>query len=452
MFLYQTPGNIDDLEKRPTRSKFLDAWDAWIAKQIRNEILSLKSPPTDPDDGRRDFPVPSPLFFCEADHGADSTNLPVTWNAFPLRVAREYDNDPAAAWKYLDQLDTTTRYTPRGAAKVTTAYRRQDEYCEWRRDENGPRGPRMVFTAEGPEYWIHLAAYDFPRVVELYQNLVSTAVQPDELKLKHDIVFGGWHLKTGDYDPFNIWNTQKGVIHLTHPANTLGAEVNLAARATVLRHDASGHRIVESRRLISASGYGDVNRSSDPAIGFGVNITAVPEGETKPLSITLANPVGLYMDSIAESQLTDKDDQPLVGWFTFVRGAEGRGLMAVLESPKGDARTLNDVYVAGKKLESGAQVASLIQMVIYAATAKLNAPMSPIHPPFYRSCVPEGTDVSDLSKVNLFGGFSSEQSCKIQGNSLQKPVALSEAYPDLDQSTGSPLMLTSNVTTMTRHG
>jgi hypothetical protein len=451
MFVYKTPGNTDDLHGRPDRGKFLDAWSTWIAKQIRGQIQALKAPPAD-NDGRRDFPVPSPLFFCEADHAADSTDLPVTWNAFPLSIARRYDNDPETAWKYLDQLGSTTRYTPSEAADVTTAYRRQDEYCEWHRYDQGPRGPRMVFTAEGPEYWIQLAAYDFDQVVNLYHDLVSTAVQPDELKLKHDIDFGGWHLKAGSYDPFNIWNTEKGVIHLTHPANTLGAEVNLAARATVLRHDASSHRIVESRRLISASGYGDVNRSSDPAIGFGVNITAVPEGQTKPLSITLANPVGLYMDSIAESQLTDKNDQPLVGWFTFVRGVKGRGLMAVLEPPKDDARTLDDVYVSGKKLVSGAQIASLIQMVIYAATAKLNAPMSPVHPPFYRSCVPEGTDVGDLSKVNLLGGFSADQSCKIQGSKLTNPLALAEAYPDLDQPAGSPLLLSLNRAPMTRNG
>ena len=450
MPFYRTPSDIDDLAGRPTRTDFLDAWDAWIEKQIRDEIHGLQSPPVQRD-GRRDYPVAAPLFFAEADHAADATDLPVTWNAFPLAVERQFDNDPPAGWTYLEQLGSTTKYTPSGAADVTTAYRRQDEYCEWHRYDGGPLGQRIVFTAEGPEYWIQLAAYDFDRVVELYKHFVSPDVKPDQLRLKHDIDFGNWSLKAGSYDPFNVWNTTNGVIHLTNPANTLGAEVNLAARATVLRKDAAGNRIVEARRLISASGFGDANRSSDPNIGHGVNLTAVPQGVANPVSITLANPVGLYMDTVAAARITDKDDQPLAGWFTFQRGKAGRGLMGVLKAPQGDNRTLDDVYVGGKKLESGAQVAHLIQMVIYAATASLNAPMSALNPPFFRSCVPGGTDVTDLSTVNVLDGFSAASSCQVQGKALHPPRDLIEAFPDLEKPAGSLLAFTASRQRMTRN-
>jgi hypothetical protein len=448
---YRTPADIDDLKGRPHHDKFVAAWGAWIEKQIRDEIANIKSPPPQ-EDGSHDVGVPHPLFFAEADHPADATDLAVTWNAFPLFVTRQFKNDPEASWRFLDQLGTTTIYTPDGAADVETSYRPQDEYCEWHRYDDGPLGQRIVFTAEGPEYWIQLAAFDFDHVVDLYRTYVSPDVQPDDLRLKHDINFGEWVLRAGHYDPFNVWNTSKGVMHLTHRANTLGAEVNLAARATVLRRDAFGKRITEARRLISASGYGDANRSSDPSIGHGVNLTAVPDGAAAPLSITLANPVGLYMQSVAEGRITDANDQPLVGWFTFVRGKQGRGLMAVLKPPAGDNRTLDDVYVDGKKLQSGAQVAHCIQMVIYAATAQLNTPMPSLIPPFYRSCVPNGTDVSDLTSVNLLDGFSAAASCQVQGKRLQHPLDLIEAFPDLEQAPGSPLAVSGSRLRMTRNG
>jgi hypothetical protein len=67
-----------------------------------------------------------------------------------------------------------------------------------------------------PEYWVELAKQDFDQVVDLYQRHVSTAVQPDDLKLQQDIAFNGEILRKGSYNPYNEWNTSKGVIHLTH--------------------------------------------------------------------------------------------------------------------------------------------------------------------------------------------------------------------------------------------
>lgn len=443
MFRYRPPGDVDDLVGSDKRQDFLDDWHSWIEDLVRHEMRGVAHPPKDPDNGRQDYPVPHPLFFCEVDHPSSDT-APVPWNGFPLAVTRKFRSDPQAGLEWVDELDTITddRYTPAHAARVTPKYRRQDEYCEWHFYKDGPLGPRIVFTAEGPEYWIKLAKHDFDKVVDRYQHLVSPEVRPDDLKLKKDMQYGGIGLlKAGTYDPFNVWNTEKGVMHLTHPANTLGAEVNLAARATVLRRDATGARILDSRRLIASSGYGSVNRSSDPNIGHGVNITAVPAGAAKPLSITLANPVGLYMDDLfAGNSITDKDDQPLIGWFNFVRGAKGHGLMAVFRPPAGDARTLEDVFVDGKKLTSGGQIAKHIQMVVYAAMADLGTQMSPLHPPFYRACVPAGTDVSDLTNVNIFPGFDADQTCKAQGAVLKPPVDLDEAYPDLYPAPpGAPL-------------
>lgn len=452
MFTYDPPGKIDDLAGRPSRAGFLTSWHKWTESQIRDEIRKLQNPPIDPETGRQDFPVPSPLFFTEVDGLAQSTGLPVPWNGFPLKVDRKYQNNPADGWSWLDTLQSTTGYSPDPKQPITVKFRPQDEYCEWHKYDNSPLGPRIVFTAEGPEYWIKLAEHDIKRVVELYQLLVSPEVREEDLLLDADLQYSeDWRLPAGSYNPFNTWNTEKGLIHLTHPANTLGAEINLAARATVLRRDAAGKRITDSRRLIASSGYGSVNRSSDPNIGFGVNITAVPVGATKPLSITLTNPVGLYMDDVTENRITDDKDRPLVGWFKFVRGTKGHGLMAALKPPKGDVRTLNDVYVDGEKLTSGAQVARFIQMVVYAATADHHAPMSPLHPPFYRACVSEGTDITDLANVNLIPGYLPDQTCRVQGALENPPLALDDAYPELFQPPGPALVAGAPRRSLTRN-
>jgi hypothetical protein len=374
MFKYSPPANIDDLAGRPTRAFFLDAWHDRINGYFKFEVDNL--------------PQGNKLFFSETTNAAASGELPVTWNAFPLSIKRDHPNDATARWEAADRLGSTDR-APNGGTQVLMPFRRQDEYCEWFAYRSSPGGPitRIVFTAEAPEYWIELAKRDFERVVELYRQHVSPGVNPDDLKLKQDIQFGDTVLEKGSYNPYNDWNTAKGVMHLTHRANTLRAEVNLAARATIPRRDVNGNRVTEVRRFACGSDFGDANRSSDPNIGQGVNLTAFPAapGQT-PLSITLANPVALYIDRIASGVITDEDSNPLPGWFKIVRGVAGRGLMAVLEPPAGAAFGLEKVQVLGEKLTHGGQVAEQIQMVLYAKTANLGHPVPPIEPCVSHCC------------------------------------------------------------------
>ena len=91
--------------------------------------------------------------------------------------------------------------------------------------------------------------------------------------------------KKGDYNPYNKWNLSYA-IHLTHPANTLSAEVILASDATVLRMNEDGSPITDSHSLICCADYGGPNRNSDPTIGFRVN-SLVRDGHW----VSLRNPV-----------------------------------------------------------------------------------------------------------------------------------------------------------------
>ena len=60
-------------------------------------------------------------------------------------------------------------------------------------------------------------------------------------------------------------------MHLTHRANTLGAEIALAADATVQFQVAPAPAATFPFRLICCAQFGGENRSSDPLIGAGVN-------------------------------------------------------------------------------------------------------------------------------------------------------------------------------------
>jgi hypothetical protein len=408
MFTYAPPANIDDLAGRATRDAFLQDWHTSMASWFEREIHNL--------------PSPTKLFFSEMHSAATSAEAPIAWNAFPLSIARMKPDDPIARWSAADQLQTVNR-SPDQSKNVPMPCRLQDEYCEWFAYRDVPGGPitRIVFTAEAPEYWIALAAHDFDRVVELYQTYVSPSVKADDLRLQQDIAFSeDMILKKGSYNPYNDWNTSKGVMHLTHPANTLGAEVNLAARATIPRRDSTGVRITEVRRFACASNFGDPNRSSDPNIGIAVNLTAFPAAAGSPTqSVTLANPVALYMDQLAAGTVTDEAGTPLQGWFKIVRGVAGRGLMAVLQPPPGSPFGLDKIRIRGRALTHGGQVAERIQMILYGKTANLGQPV-PALQHCIRHCCCDST-AADLAKVN----FGHETVADLCGSGSK------DAYPEL---------------------
>jgi hypothetical protein len=388
-FTYTPPGNLDDLAGRASREQFLVNWDQYILKAFRDNIGDLG------DD---------PLFFTEADTPATTPAVRIPWNAFPLSLTRKVGAG-VAAWKAADILQSTTGYTPPGAPKVTTQYRPQDEYCEWFAyiTPGTTKISRIVFTAEGPEYWIKLAEADLDQVVALYQAYVDPQVKQSDLLLTADLQYDrDTVLAAGTYNPFNIWNTKKGVMHLTHPANTLGAEINLAAVASQTVKDNTGARVTDVRRLVCCAGYGDANRSSDPLIGWNVNTTCVPiAAGGAVLDATLADPVALYMDGLQPGFLTGPSGESLDGWFQFRRGAPGKGLLAVLEAPAGAGFGLDQVLVKGVPLTRGGQIAEIINMVLYAKAKPHTGNAPSLVGCTSHCCMPAGTAPAKIPSTNL---------------------------------------------------
>src|SRR4030095_2649892 len=75
---------------------------------------------------------------------------------------------------------------------------------------------------------------------------------------------------TDRYLPRNSLNMTHA-IHLIQRNNTLEAEINIAAQATIIRRQGTTDPIVDANDLINCSGFGQAERHSDPHIGDVVN-------------------------------------------------------------------------------------------------------------------------------------------------------------------------------------
>ncbi len=251
-------------------------------------------------------------------------------------------------------------------------FRRQDEYCEWFviRDTAG-KIDRVDFTCEGPEFWFALA-HGYPdgipasvktanahgdknKLLALYRQLVSPNVQMADL------------FKNGIYNPRNKWNTTDGAVHLTHPANTLEAEINIAAQATILRAR-QGQVLTDQDALICCAGYGAPGRASDPTIGGNVNALA-----RQGASITLTNPVGLYIDSLNTTGWVTPDGTSASTFWTIVRGAPGLGLRGVFQVPSLKGYTVSDIKIGGVPIRFGGQIAEHILMKLTGVACRIGA-------------------------------------------------------------------------------
>jgi hypothetical protein len=225
------------------------------------------------------------------------------------------------------------------------------------------------------------------RVVERYQELVSTQVRWEDLVFDEDLYTRDARdrmrpaFEAGDLNPWNRWNVGAGIMHLSHPANTLGEEVQLVGDATVLRRGKNRRLLQAAKCLLCCGGFGDVNRSSDPAIGAAVN-----ELVRAGLDVTIANPVGLYMSHLEDAGWT-KPDGALVspGYWQPVRMALGtpglagtaRTVRAVYEVPDGEMYRdadgklqplqVGDLRIDGQPIRYPGQVAAAIRMVCVLA-------------------------------------------------------------------------------------
>lgn len=332
---FDPPGFVDDLDSNASV-----LWSNWVSEQL--------SAARDRDgDGLFSHYGPRPQFFNALTHppDADATEADITWTAFPRQVT-------------VQSVGNRQRWQTADSSRDL-----QDEYCEWSvtRDATG-KIRRVTFTSEGPEYWQFLATVHPERALALYQQHVDPAVQADDL------------FPAGRYEPRNPFNrtTTQGAMHLIQPANTLGAEIELAAAATLLRRK-DGKLLTTEQELIRCARYGVATRHSDPHIGAQVNALARLNAD-----ITLANPVGLYIADLSTAGWETPDGCDPKRFWRITRGTPEKAVRAVYEVPVDLGYTVSDVRIGGQPIEYGAQIADFITIKLTGVATRIG--QRPAHP------------------------------------------------------------------------
>ena len=176
----------------------------------------------------------------------------------------------------------------------------------------------------------------------------------------------------GQYNVRNKWNTKNGAMHLNQRNNTLTAEINIAAQATLL-HQKGGVILTSASDLICCAAYGAPGRASDPTIGAIVN-TLARDG----FFVTLQNPVGLYIDSLDTAGWKKPNGSPVdPSYWQILRGSAGKILRAVYQVPATEGFAVGDITIGGEKIEFGGQIAEKITMKLTGlafAKGKFNNP------------------------------------------------------------------------------
>jgi hypothetical protein len=268
--------------------------------------------------------------------------VPIVWSAFPARITAIFGLG-AGRWDVAD----ASRSQPNRLG--------HDEYCEWgvERNRDG-KIVRITFTTEVPEYWDHIAESDDELLLALYQDLAGPQVQKDDL------------FSNGQYQRRNQWNdvvSPDGTsvparpIHLLHGSNALDAAIDLAADATVLRHDRNRQPVLDRHELVVCSRLGEPQRNSDPQIAQVVN-DAVADG----MEVTLKDPLGLYIDGLQSAGIVAPDQTDAIAFWNIDRGTPEHTVRASFAVPPDKPYVVGDLTIDGRRITRGGQVADKVRI------------------------------------------------------------------------------------------
>ena len=313
---FDTPASLRDL---PAGSPFYDNW---------HDFIDLELAPSTPGTNFGEFYDAS-----DTDVNALGTHS-LVWMAFPRRVLMPHRDDRLAAFVEAER-------TPGGDIGNRNV---QDEYCEWRVERNAAgKITRVTFTTESPEYWEALWAVDRTRVVALYRSLVSPAV------VEADLHIGGV------YQRRNRWNDADGIVHLMQSINTLRAALGLAEGSAMTPTTQITGVPPPSPLPTAADNYempAVANTSVDPRVKYDVAALV-----RKPLSVTLREPIGLYIAGYDDTGWTKPDGSPVGNYWKIIRGRPGQILRLEYRVPPAAGFVVGDIRIGGRRIEWGGQIA-----------------------------------------------------------------------------------------------
>lgn len=387
---YEPPAYMSDFDSIPGQR---EAWHRFVLESfdLNIQLVAGKLQKLDPS-----RPA-TPQFYSavRSDPPGPLVEQAVVWNAFPKELLRRYGRDralveadrlwPLSAYGYNWRYDPgvpadTGAGTPGDIYPDTYLYQPAVEYCQWHIDRNPHSGRirRVTFTSEPPEYWqamfggrLEYSRVRFPGdkklLLHLYRKLVDPNIALSDLLVAEPFLSPYGKLKKGDYNPHNKWNTTHGIVHLSAPPNAIRAEINLAAVATVLYEDQLNNPVVDPDAFIAGTDMGGPNRNSDPTIAATVNALA-----RAGAMVTLANPVGLYMDHIDVTGWEIPGGLAPRDCVRIVRGEERLIERLVVELPT-DEFDVSDIRIGGVPVIYGGQLAECITVKLVGVAAALGS-------------------------------------------------------------------------------
>lgn len=252
----------------------------------------------------------------------------LVWMAFPRQVLVDRRDDRRAAFIFADGAPATR--DP------------QNEYCEWHVTRNSAgKITKVVFVTESPEYWHRLWDVDRAAVVNLYRTLLNNP-GITEANLESP---GPGHV----YNQFNNFNTTDGIVHLIQGINTLTAAMGLAEGSVNTGTARDGYETAPP----------SLRTSVDPRVKFDIGALA-----RKPLSITLREPIGLYITGFDDTGWIKPDGSPVGNYWSIVRGVAGMALRVEYQVPPSEGFVVGDIRIGGRPIEWGGQIAEHVTVTI----------------------------------------------------------------------------------------
>ena len=266
------------------------------------------------------------------------------WDGFPEAVGKRFRGNARYAesqhlghedWFGFDLPDLPIVDVDTGAeVDIDCRVRdRQDEYLEWHAREVDGVLRSITFVCEGYDYYEFLfrqGAQGREHVAQRYRACTGDpSITPEDLEAPASLGFslpGGRierFVEKGDFNPRNRFNRENGIVHLSHRANSLAAEVRLAVTSALPRVDANDELVHggDPKRLLCCTLAGEPSRSSDANIAAGAYL-AVTDPEA-PQRFTLTDPIGLYIADFAYSSLQHADGEPASrDYWTVTRGKD----------------------------------------------------------------------------------------------------------------------------------
>jgi hypothetical protein len=442
---FHTPGWVDsDLPQH-----ILAAWHdhhVELAEEFLDDMRNALPPGSDPSV----IPYVNPA---AVEVPAQRTPTPVQWDGFPEAVDTRFrgsakypqsDHLGHEDWFGFGVRDLPIVDVNTGAEfDIDCRVRdRQDEYLEWHAREVDGVLRSITFVCEGYDYYQFLFRQGEDgreRVAKRYRDCTGDdAITPEDLAAPATL---GFRLPDGRVEPFvaagdlnprNRFNRENGIVHLSHRANSLAAEVRLAVTSALPRVDGNDKLVHggDPKRLMCCTLAGDPARSSDPNIAAGAYL-AVTDPEA-PQRFTLTDPIGLYIADFAFGSLQHPNGESASrDYWTVTRGKDAdpiddrkksRILRLHLEIPEGDG-VLGEMLIDGVPIEHPAQLAELVTMHLLVDT--WNAPKG-----------------SKVTAIDCIGGCCRDNDTSLLDSYLAKNGAPCgpgsvDAYPDLVRQTGA---------------